>query len=122
MTPALKGSVKSASRRFVKDSPSSLLIEDRFEISEKTEQITWQLLTTAEVEIVQEGELLKQEGKQLLLENLSHPDLSVSVISLCPAPLELDKQLDGLKRLEIRVPAWTIESDTTHIKVRLTEN
>ncbi|MDX1284344.1 MAG: heparinase II/III family protein, partial [Draconibacterium sp.] len=119
MTPALNGLVKNASRRFVKDSPSSVLIEDNIEISDKTELITWQLMTTADIEITEDGAVLKQDGKQLKLENQSHPEIDISVISLYPAPLELDKQIEGLKRLEIRIPAWTIEGTKTKIKVRL---
>ncbi len=111
--------LKSAKRRFIKDSPASLVVEDNIEISEKTKSITWQLMTTADVEIVDGGAILKQEGKTLKLENLSHPGLTVSVVSLFPAPLKLDRQIEGLKRLEIRIPAWTIEGGKTEIKVRL---
>ena len=73
------------------------------------------------MQIVEGGATLKQDGKQLRLENLSHPDIDVSVISLDPAPLALDKQIEGLKRIEIRIPAWTVEGDKTKISVRLSE-
>ena len=119
MTPTLGDLVKSAARKFVKDSKTSVVIEDEIEKSEKTELITWQLMTTADVKIVDGGAILTQEGKQLKLENLSHPELDVSVVSLYPAPLKLDRQIKGLKRLEIRIPAWTIEGAKTNIKVRL---
>jgi hypothetical protein len=33
--------------------------------------------------------------------------------------LELDRQIEGLKRIEIRIPAWTIENGKTTLKVRL---
>jgi ribosomal protein S20 len=119
MTPTFNGQLKSAVRTFTKDSPVSITIEDNIEISAETELITWQLMTTADVEIVKGGAVLKKDGKELKLENISHPDLMVSVISLYPAPLELDKQIEGLKRLEIRIPAWTVKSDKVEIKVRL---
>jgi hypothetical protein len=119
MSPTLAGQVASASRRFVKDSPTSLVITDDIELSEETKLITWQLMTTADVEIVNGGAILKQDGKELKLENLSHPDLALSIVSLYPAPLELDRQIEGLKRLEIRIPAWTVEGEKCHIKVRL---
>ncbi len=119
MSPTLAGQVVSASRKFVKDSPTSLVIEDDIELSEETKLITWQLMTRADVEIVNGGVILKQDGKELKLENLSHPDLAVSIVSLYPAPLELDRQIEGLKRLEIRIPAWTVEGDNCQIKVRL---
>jgi hypothetical protein len=119
MTPTFAGQLKSASRRFVKDSNTSLLIEDKIEISKDTKLITWHMVTTADVEIVNGGAVLKQDGKALKLENLSHPDLMVSVVSLYPAPLKLDRQMEGLKRLEIRVPAWTLEGNSSTIRVRL---
>lgn len=119
LTAAFGDLLKSARRRFVKDSPVSLLIEDDIEVSEKTRMVTWQLMTTADVEIVKGGAILKKDGKELRLENLSHPDFAVSVISLDPAPLKLDRQIDGLKRLEIRIPAWTFENSGGTIRVRL---
>ena len=111
--------MKSVKRKFQKDGPLSVIIEDQIETSEKTELITWQMMTTADVELVPGGAILTQDGKELQLENLSHPDLDISVVSLYPAPLELDRQIENLKRLEIRIPAWTIEGGKTKIKVRL---
>tara|TARA_Y100001972_G_scaffold128250_1_gene188196 strand:- start:2083 stop:4032 length:1950 start_codon:yes stop_codon:yes gene_type:complete len=119
LSPTFDGQLKSATRRFVKDGPASLLIEDDIELSEETELITWQLITQADVQIVDGGAILSQEGKQVKLENLSHPDLTVSVISLYPPPMYIDTMKEGLKRLEIRIPAWTIESEKTKIRVRL---
>lgn len=119
MTATLNGQLKRAQRRFMKDSPASLLVEDQIEISEETRLVTWQLITRADVQIVRGGAILRQDGKSLRLENLSHPELTVSVISLDPPPLYLDAKLDGLKRLEIRIPAWTIEGGVTTLRVRL---
>jgi hypothetical protein len=111
--------LKSAKRKFLKDSPVSIVIEDQLRISDKTELITWQLITTADVKLVHGGAILMKDGKELKLENLSHPELDISVVSLYPAPLKLDRQIEGLKRLEIRIPAWTIEDGMTKIQVRL---
>ncbi len=119
MTETLRGQVKSAFRKFVKDSPASVTIEDEIELSENTRLITWHMTTTADVEITETGALLEQDGKTMKLENLSHPQLDISIVSLYPAPLELDRQIKGLKRIEIRIPAWTIEGGKTKIKVRL---
>jgi hypothetical protein len=33
--------------------------------------------------------------------------------------MQLDKQIEGLKRLEIRIPAWIATDGKTVIKVRL---
>jgi hypothetical protein len=111
--------LKSAKRTFLKDSPLSVIIEDNIETNEKTQSITWQMLTQADVEFVKGGAILKQDGKTLKFENLSHPELQLSVVSLYPAPLKLDRQMEGLKRIEIRIPAWTIQGGKTTIKVRL---
>lgn len=119
LTPAFGSRLKSALRRFVKDSPASLLIEDKIELSAETKWITWQLMTQADVEIVPGGAILRQEGKRLKIENLSHPELTVSVVSLHPPPLYLDAKKENLKRLEIRIPAWTIDGGETRIRVRL---
>ena len=119
MTPTFAGQLKSAQRRFVKDGPQSLLIEDQIETIPATKMVTWQLMTTADVELVKGGALLTQNGKKLKLENLSHPEISVSVISLYPAPLELDRQIPGLKRLELRIPAYLLKGGKGKIGVRL---
>jgi hypothetical protein len=119
LTPLYWDNIKSAKRRFLKDSPTSVVIEDNFETNENTKSITWQMMTTADVEIVNGGAILKQDGKTLKLENLTHPELALSVVSMYPAPLELDRQIEGLKRIEIRIPAWTVENGKTTLKVRL---
>jgi hypothetical protein len=119
MSPTLAGQVASASRRFVKDSPTSIVIEDKIELSEETKLITWQLVTTADVEIVKTGALLKQDGKTLKLDNLSHPDIAASIVSLDPPPLALDRRIKGLKRIDIRIPASSVKGGKTKIKVRL---
>ncbi len=119
LTPLYWDNIKSAKRRFLKESPTSVVIEDNFETNENTKSITWQMMTTADVEIVNGGAILKQDGKTLKLENLTHPELALSVVSMYPAPLELDRQIEGLKRIEIRIPAWTVENGKTTLKVRL---
>ena len=119
MSPIFGGLLESASRRFVKEDNNSLLIEDKFQLSDSTKLITWQLITPAEVEIVRGGAILKQDGKQLLLKNLSHPDLSVSVISLDPPPLKLDRKIEGLKRIEIRMPAYLFPDKNGMLAIKL---
>jgi hypothetical protein len=76
-------------------------------------------MTQADVQIVDGGAILSQGGKSIKVENLSHPELTISVISLYPPPMWIDTQKEGLKRLEIRIPAWTIEGEDLSIRVRL---
>ena len=60
-------------------------------------------------------------GEPLRLENLTHSEIEVSVVSLDPPPHELDKQIDGLKRLEITIPGTSTAGHELELKVRLSE-
>ena len=111
--------LNSLKRRFVKESNRSVLIEDQYEINEATNIITWGLMTVAEVVPVKGGAVLRQEGKELHLTILSPEKLEISVISLDPPPLEIDKTIEDLKRIEIRIPAYTISGNHGSLKVRL---
>ena len=95
------------------------LLKIVFTPSDATEQVTWQLMTTADVAVTEGGVVLKQDGKQLTVENLSHPELRISVISLDPPPLQLDRRIKGLKRLEIRIPAYVLSEEESTLRVRL---
>lgn len=121
MTPTLAGQVKSLQRRFVKESDHSVLVEDRFETSDATRYLTWAIMTTAEVTPVANGAVLNQDGKQLSLSILSPNGLNVSILSLDPPPLEIDKPIPGLKRVEIRVPAYLAKDGQGKIQVRLSD-
>jgi hypothetical protein len=119
LTAVYGGNVKSAVRRFVKDGPASLLIEDRIVVSEQTKRIIWQLMTTTDVELVDGGAVLRQDGGTLQFRSVSHPELKVSVVPLCPPPLDLDKRIEGLKRLELEIPVRDAIDGTIVLTVRL---
>lgn len=121
ITAPYEGLLKSARRSFTKESSTSLVVTDEIEPLAEAKLITWQLMTTADITITERGALLKQDGKVLKIENLSHPDLRFSVISLDPAPLALDRKIKGLKRIELRIPSWTIKKGKEVIKVKLTK-
>ena len=113
---------KAVQRKFTKDSKRSLLIEDTFETNENTKSITWGLMTQAEVSLEKNGAVLKQDGKTLHIRILNTDKYNLSVISLDPPPLEIDKTMENLKRIEIRIPAWTLENGKGSLKVRLSED
>lgn len=117
--PVFGGKLDGITRRFVKENGHSILIEDKFKVNDSTKSVTWQLITTADIEITKGGAILRQDGKQLKLENLTHPEITVSVISLDPPPMELDRKIDNLKRVEIRLPAYLLKSGETVLRVRL---
>ncbi len=126
LTPTFEGQLKSAKRTFTKDSDVSLIIEDRVEMIESTETITWQLITTMDVAITAKGATLSKpesssvnSAKSLFVENLSHGDIQMNVVSLDPPPLALDRQIDGLKRLELKIPASKVNGAQLDIKIRL---
>ena len=114
------GKLNSLTRRFVKENGHSLLIEDTFQANDSTERITWQLITAADVELTAGGAILRQDGRVLYVRNLSHPELDASVVSLDPPPLELDRRIENLKRIEFRYPAWILGEGEHSIRVRLT--
>lgn len=119
LTELYSGNVTSAKRKFIKESNQSLLIEDAFEINDLTKTITWQMMTVADVIPIKNGAILKQDGKELKLSIVFPEDVEVSVISLDPPPLKIDKKIKNLKRLEIRVPAYVLEKNKGILQVRL---
>ncbi len=121
MSPLYGNNLKSLKRRLVKESSSSVVIEDNFEISDSTKTISWGLMTQAEVQLTKTGAILKQNGKELMLSVLSPDDFDISVISLDPPPLAIDKIISKLKRIEIRIPVWKIQEGNTTLKVRLSK-
>lgn len=123
LRPTFEGQLKSTFRTFTKESERSLLIEDEIIPDEKTGLVTWQFITQADLEITDEGALLKQDGQKLKLVNLSHPELKFNVVSLDPPPHRLDKHLDNLKRIELKIPVSHLGNDTSfNITVQLIGN
>ncbi|MDR1097862.1 MAG: heparinase II/III-family protein [Tannerella sp.] len=121
ITGPYEGVLKSVRRTFTKGSDVSLTVTDEIETLPETEMITWQLMTTADVELIKGGAILRQEGKTLRLNNLSHPDWQLSLVSLDPAPMALDRQIKGLKRIDLHIPAWTVKDGKGVIKIQLTK-
>jgi len=119
LTPSLEGQVKSAERTFTKEGDNALLIEDEIEANEETRYLTWQLITQADVEIVDEGAILKQAGQELRLDNLSHPGLRFTIVSLDPPPHKLDKHMENLKRVELRIPVSIRDDNDGSIGIRV---
>lgn len=120
MTPVYGGRLKNAYRRFIKDSDHSIIIEDRFILQDTTKSVTWAIMTTAEVIPAVDGALLRQDGKELELKISSPGGVRVSIIMMDPPPLKLDRRIAGLKRVELRIPAYLFTDGEGLIKVRLT--
>lgn len=102
--PTFEGQLASAKRTFTRTGERSLSIEDHLQASDSTQWITWQLVTRAEVECHERGATLRQGGKSLELVNRSHAGLGFEIVSLDPPPHRYDKHIEGLKRIELRLP------------------
>ena len=118
LSPTFKGQLASASRTFTRTGPRSLEIEDRVNPNDSTRQITWQMMTLAEVEPHAQGVTLKQNGESLELINHSHPDRRFEIVSLDPPPQRHDKHIEGLKRIELRLPVHPKNGEMT-IRIEL---
>jgi hypothetical protein len=121
MSEIYTGVLASCIRRFVKESERAVRIEDHFETNDATRHLTWAMMTTAEVSPVENGAILRQAGRELKLSILEPAGLSVSVISLDPPPLQPDKTIKDLKRIEIRLSADQVKDRKGRISVRLSD-
>jgi hypothetical protein len=119
LTAVFAGQLAGARRTFTRENGHSLLIEDEIALSDATETVTWQLMTTAAVDPTDSGAVLTQGGQALRLDILAPEGAGVSVVSLDPPPLALDRRIEGLKRIEIRLPAGDFDGPEGEIRVRL---
>ncbi len=119
MTEIFGRNLTSLQRKFIKESKNSFMIEDTFELNDSTRTITWALMTVAQVIPVTNGAILRQDGKELKLSILAPGELEVSVISLDPPPLEIDKTIKNLKRIEITMPAYIFPDGKGMLRVQV---
>ncbi|MFP4621458.1 MAG: heparinase II/III family protein [Bacteroidales bacterium] len=105
------GQLKDAKRTFVKQDASTLRIIDEMIPFRNTEEVIWRMMTQADVQTTETGAVLMQDGKELKLEILKPSNLAVSVVAMDPPPLEYDKRIEGLKRIEIRIPGYRLQED-----------
>ncbi|MCK5067916.1 MAG: heparinase II/III family protein [Bacteroidales bacterium] len=101
--------LQSAKRTFTRLSDTRLGIRDEVVFSPETLTLTWQMMTRAEVKIEKDRIELEQEGATLYLTIPGVTPFEVNVVSLSPPPLSFDKDIQGLKRLEIQ---WKSEDFT----------
>lgn len=114
--------VQKAERCFIKDSPASLVVKDWIVCSESTREIVWQLMTAADVEPVDGGAILSSGGQRLRLDIQTPRASQLSVVSLDPPPMKLDRRIKGLKRIEIRPSTKLTAGRAIQLVVRLSED
>jgi hypothetical protein len=102
MTGVFGGGVQGAQRSFTRVAADRLRVRDEIRFAPETNQVTWQMVTTAEARITGNRVELSHEGRKLVLEPAAGVPFTLGVVSLSPPPLDRDKDIPGLKRIEIR--------------------
>ena len=111
--------IEMAHRTFSKQSATRLRISDELVFSPLTESLSWQMITRAEWMMEDNGVVLQQDGSTLYLRVLSEAPYEVKVVSLHPPPLGYDKEIVGLKRLEIHWKRKDFQADSALINIEL---
>ena len=101
--------LQHAERSFTRLSATRLQIRDELIFSPETRTLSWQMITRAELSVNKEGVVMEQDGAVLQLSIPGEVPFEVKVVSLSPPPLSYDKNIEGLKRLEIQ---WLREDFT----------
>ncbi|GAB5552717.1 MAG: hypothetical protein Sapg2KO_23080 [Saprospiraceae bacterium] len=117
LSPLFGKNVDSAIRTFQKVSDQKICIKDDIQVNENTKFIRWQLLTTAKVDVQEGGVLLTQDGKSLFLKISSNQKHETKVTSLDPPPLDYDKQIDQLKRIDFIIKPVLSKGSRLHLSV-----
>lgn len=119
MSRTFEGQLSSITRRFQKDSDNSITIKDRFIPLETTEKVTWQILTTADVEVIDGGLMLRKRGKQIKILNRSHPDINFNCESISNPSYVLDKKIDNLKRIKLTLEGDNLKQEENIIEIKI---
>jgi len=119
MTDLYGNLIQEAHRSFLRPSATSLLIRDNLVFSPETRTLTWQMITQAEVQVKKKGVVLEQNGKSLYLDIDKSVPFEVKVVNLSPPPLTYDKDIPGLKRIEVWFQRSDFPGDSGQIEVEL---
>ncbi len=122
MTPVFGSNIQLAERSYSRVSDTRLRITDEVLFSPDTRNLTWQMMTQAEVIIKKKGVILQQEGRELYLEIDVEVPYKVNVVEVSPPPLSYDKDIPGLKRIEIQLERGAFTGDSGVIIVELTND
>ncbi len=111
--------VQSAWRTFSRLTGTRLGICDEVVFSPETRSLTWQLITRADLNLDGGVVELQQDGATLYLRISSAAPFELKVVSLSPPPLPYDKDIDGLKRLEIHWKRGDFQGDSAILDIEL---
>ena len=119
LTPLYGKNLERAFRTFSRPQGNTLRIRDDFVFSSQTESITWQMMTQAEIKIKKDHLILKQDGKELILQPETGGSLELKIVSMSPPPLPYDKNIQDLKRIEIRLGRNSFKGESGRLTVDL---
>ena len=120
LSPLFGKNILSAHRSFTREG-DHLIIQDELLPSELTERINWQMITRASVKVEKDRLILRQEGRELYLNLKSDLPHETRVVDLSPPPLPYDRDIPGLKRIELCFDRETF-TDSCLIIVELSGN
>ena len=111
--------IQQVRRSFSKRSATRLRISDEVEFSALTRKLSWQMITRAEVMEIDGGLKLQQDDASVYMRIPSGIPYELKVISLFPPPLDYDKKIPGLKRLEIHWKRDDFPGDRATLQIEL---
>jgi len=111
--------VQMAHRTFSRLTGTRLRISDEMVFSPLSRSLSWQMITRAELKTVEDGVVLQQDGATLYLRISSAAPYEVKVVSLSPPPLNYDKNIEELKRLEIHWNRNDFQGDKATLNIEL---
>lgn len=118
LTPLYGDNADSVTRTFTFADEQWITVLDQFTINENTESLTWQMMTTADVDLNERGAVLSQNGEQIWVEIQQPENVKFSVRMLDPPPSQHDILISGLKRMEIHLPAHFLKGREGSFLVR----
>jgi len=119
MSSVFGSGLKKAHRTFTRKSSHVLSIRDELVFSDQTRQLCWQMITRADIREEGEVVVLEQDGQKLFLRVQADAPWEIRSVPLSPPPLPYDKDIPGLKRLEIYWQRKAFASDTAEIVIEL---
>lgn len=117
LSPLYGGYIKKALRTYSKESENRINVRDELTFAPATQQISWQMITQADVEVKGKEVVLTQNSKKLRLQVENQEQFKINVVSLSPPPLPFDKKVEELKRIDIIFERNAFQTNQANINI-----
>ncbi len=104
LTEVFGGDVEQATRLITRQGDYGIRIQDTVMPNAATQSVVSSFLTTDKVSLEDDAIILSNGDKVLKIQITSPGNVEKSVVSLDPPPLSYDRQIEGLKRVDVRLP------------------